>query len=110
MHRFDLVEWINDLARYGTYALLAAFGGAVGITNQAISQNKIPTLSRVFIAAFTSAFTGVLVVMICDALQLEEIYKAPVIAFCGWYGSDQTLKLIQKTLLKRYGIDRREHK
>lgn len=110
MQKLDLSLFIDEWFRIISYGLFAALGGAIGyfeLMRQA-SDNKLSIMANLLITIGSSAFAGMLALMILDALAIDTVWAGPVCGMTGWFGADQTLKLLRNYLFNRFLIDRRK--
>lgn len=95
------VWWIKA----ATYAMFAAFGGAMGHLIRSIHNNQKVSWSRSLVEAFAAGFVGVLVLLACQAMNLTEQWTGVIVGVCGWLGASTTIAMLENIVRKKLGID-----
>jgi hypothetical protein len=107
----DKAAWILQAIPLVLMSMLAGMGGAVRYLSR-IDRQGIPfRFTNFLIEIFVSAFTGIVVFMLCDAAGWGWEYTAAVVAVSGhmgaraWYLAEDA---VIEPLLRRYGYDDRQ--
>lgn len=88
-----------------TYAAFSAFGGAMGHLIRSIHNNQKISIARSLIEAFAAGFVGVLVLLACQAMNLNEQWTGVIVGVCGWLGASTTIAMLENVVRKKLGID-----
>lgn len=95
------IWWIKA----ATYAAFAAFGGAMGHLVRSIHNNQKISWTRSIVEALAAGFVGVLVLFMCQAMQLTEQWTGVIVGVCGWLGASTTIALLENVVRKKLGIE-----
>jgi hypothetical protein len=87
------------------YALFAAFGGTVSYLLRSIDDNKAVSWGRATIEASSAGFVGILVLLGCQAANLNEQWTGLIVGVCGWLGASATIKMLETLVRKKLGIE-----
>lgn len=95
------LQWLQTLF----YSGLSAFGGAVGYIMRTIENGKKINYARVALEGGAAGFVGVLVTLLCTALHLSAEWTGVVVGVSGWVGANGSIRLLEKAINKRLGLD-----
>lgn len=95
------IWWIKA----ATYALFAAFGGAMGHLVRSIHNNQKISWTRSLVEASAAGFVGILVLFACQAMNLSEQWTGLIVGVCGWLGASTTIAMLENVVRKKLGID-----
>lgn len=100
---FDPISlwWIKAAA----YATFAALGGMLGHFVRSIHKNEKISWSRSFVEAFAAGFVGIIVLFMCQAMQLSEQWTGVIVGVAGWLGASATIAMLESVVRKKLGID-----
>ena len=88
-----------------SYILLAFFGGAIGYVMRQLEGNVVVSWGRALAEAFASAFSGLLVLLLCLEMKLSPGWTGIVVGVCGWLGANATIRLLEKLTVKKVGVN-----
>ncbi len=95
------VWWIKAAA----YAMFAALGGMLGHFVRSIHKNETISWSRSFVEAFAAGFVGIIVLFMCQAMNLSEQWTGVIVGVAGWLGASATIAMLEGVVRKKLGID-----
>lgn len=95
--------WIQTLG----YAFFAAVGGLMGYSLRTINTGQKIQWSRALMEAVASAFVGVLILFMCQALKFGPEWTGAIVGMAGWLGANVTISLLERVVRKKLGIDDR---
>ena len=93
--------WIKAIA----YGLFAAFGGIMGHLLRTMDNAESIHWGRTVLQGSAAGFVGLLVFLACKAMLLSEEWTAVIVGVCGWLGANATIKMFEKLVFKKFGID-----
>lgn len=77
----------------------------MGYSLRTINSGEKILLSRGLMEAIASAFVGVLVLLICQAMHLGNEWTGAIVGMAGWLGANATIQIIERIARKRLGLD-----
>lgn len=80
--------------------LLAAVGGLIGSMLRMLDQNGKISWFLVMLEALASAFSGVIVMLLCQALGFNLQWTGVIVGVCGWFGGRTTMLWLEKRVRK----------
>lgn len=80
--------------------LLAAVGGLIGSTIRILDQTGNISWFVVAVETFASAFSGVIVMLLCQALGFNLQWTGVIVGVCGWFGGRTTMLWLEKRVRK----------
>lgn len=98
---WPMMQWISTLF----YSGLAAFGGAVGYIMRTLEKGHKINYARVALEGGAAGFVGVLVTLLCIALHLSTEWTGVIVGVSGWIGANGSIRLLEKVINKKLGID-----
>lgn len=96
-----LYWWLTALA----YAALASVGGILGHLMHKIDKKEPIVVGVAALKGVAAGFTGFLILLACNALELGEEWKGVIVGLCGWIGADATIRILEAIVRKRLGLD-----
>ena len=87
------------------YIALAFLGGAIGHVMQQNEKGEKASPWRVLLEAIGSGFVGFLVYLVCQAFKVGPEWTGVIVGVCGWLGASVTIRMLQKFVNKRLGVD-----
>lgn len=82
------------------FLMLAAFGGLIGSVLRAIDTNERVNWFVVIVETMASAFSGMLVILLCQALGMSLQWTGLVVGVCGWVGGRTTMLWLENRVRK----------
>lgn len=98
----EQAQWIKLLV----FAIFAAVGGFLGHVVRCFEHDSRFSWTKSFIAAFASGFVGILMVLLCRALKLDDTWTGVIAGTAGWLGADATIQIIASVVRKKLGVDK----
>lgn len=95
-----LLWWIQMAA----YASFAAFGGFMGHLLRTIEKGDKLNWMRGFLESGSAAFVGVLVLLMCQAMEMSAEWTGVIVGVSGWLGANATIRILESVIRKRLGI------
>lgn len=92
--------WLRMLG----YALFAATGGTLGHILRTMDGDKPIRWRMAFAQGVGAGFVGVLVLLACQAMKLNEQWTGLTVGICGWMGASATIVILEKVVFKRLGL------
>lgn len=88
------------------YGLFAAFGGLMGHLLRTIDDDKKVNWRRAMLEGAAAGFVGLLVLLVCQAMDLSEQWTGVIVGVSGWLGANATIRMLESVVLKKLGIDK----
>lgn len=82
------------------FVLLAAAGGFIGSILRAVDAKEKVSRVVVIVETLASAFSGMLVILLCQALGMSLQWTGLVVGVCGWVGGRTTMLWLEKRVRK----------
>lgn len=95
--RFSIME----LVIFGSFAGL---GGILSYLMRTLNRNETPKLSKTVVEGLSSAFVGVLAMLICKAFNLDWVWCGVIVGVFGWVGAEASIALLSALIRKRLGV------
>jgi LydA holin phage, holin superfamily III len=92
--------WIKD----AIYGLFAMFGGMMGHLMRTIDRRRKINWCRAVLEGCSAGFGGLLILMVCQEINLSEQWTGVIVGVSGWLGSNATIRMLESILLKKLGI------
>lgn len=97
-------EWIQT----ALWAGFAFFGGSMGYIMRRIEKSEKVIWLRVVVEGAAASFTGILVLFVCQQMQLSLQWTGVAVGVCGWLGASWTIGALEKLLSKKLGIGKND--
>lgn len=78
------------------FTLLAAIGGMVGSMIRMLDDRGNIVWFVVIVETVASAFSGVIVMLLCQALGFNLQWTGVIVGVCGWFGGRTTMLWLEK--------------
>lgn len=88
--------------------MLAFIAGLLGHLMRVIERGGKITWPRAALEASASGFVGYLAILLCAAMDLSFEWTGVVVGLFGWLGASASVKILEKVVHKRLGIDNKE--
>lgn len=92
--------WLKALL----YALFAALGGLLGHIMRAIDKQETIIPIRAVFEAMAAGFVGLLMALLCNALNLSPQWTGVIVGVCGWLGANATIRILEKIVYTKLGL------
>lgn len=86
------------------YASFAAFGGFMGHLLRTMENGDRLKWGRAFLESGSAAFVGVLVLLMCQAMDMTQEWTGVIVGVSGWLGANATIRILESVVRKRLGI------
>lgn len=86
------------------FALFAGVGGILSYLMRSFTQGFTPALSRALVESLSSAFVGVIAMLICKAMDIDIYWSGAVVGLFGWLGAETSMVLFTKLVKSRLGL------
>jgi hypothetical protein len=96
-----IMWWIQAFA----YAAFAAFGGFMGHLVRTVENGRAISWGRAFLESASAGFVGLIVLMMCQAMELSMQWTGVIVGMAGWLGASATIRLVERVAYKKLGID-----
>ena len=75
---------------------LAAVGGFLGSIFRALDSDGKIVWFVIVVETFASAFSGVIVMLLCQAVGLSAQWTGVIVGVCGWFGGRTTMVWLER--------------
>src|SRR5690606_32125654 len=89
----QLKEWYLTTV---LFLILAALGGMIGSIIRMLDAKEHINWFVVFVETLASAFSGVIVLLLCQALGFNLGWTGVIVGVCGWFGGRTTMLWLEK--------------
>lgn len=96
----DTMHWI----RAAVYVCLAFVGGALAYMLRSMHNKEKIDKGRLFVEAASSAFVGLLVMMLCQEFDVSPQLTGMAVGVFGWLGATATIQVLERIIYSRLGI------
>lgn len=97
--------WVYFWFKLTSLATLAGVGGALGYLLASMDANRAITVKMLVVKFLSSAFAGIVVFILCKAMELGDLWTAAIVAVFGWLGAEITFLVLQRVIEKKLGLD-----
>lgn len=98
----DWTWWLRAVA----YTLFASFGGVMGHLMRSIDAKEKADWPRATLEGASAGFVGLIVLLICQALELSEQWTGVTVGVSGWLGANATIRMLEGLVRDKLGIDK----
>lgn len=100
MNNIPLPEWTIQLGQIA----LAVIGGTLGYIMREHDKGHEVSAWRAAIEGFGSGFVGILVMMLCHAMELSVMWTGFLVGLLGWMGANASIRLLEKIAYDKLGV------
>lgn len=98
------MSWDNWWIRAAAYTAFSAMGGMIGYTMRTLDAKQPFKLWRIIVEGSGAAFVGVLVMLVCEALNLGQQWTGVIVGVCGWLGASTTIRILESLVRNKLGV------
>ncbi len=85
--------------------MLAMIAGWLGYLIRTLDEGGKIHWFRSFLEAVASGLVGYISILLCNALHLSFEWTGVVVGIFGWLGATATIRILEKLVRKRLGIE-----
>lgn len=100
----SLLWWLKAFA----YSAFASLGGFIGHLMRAVDKREKISWARAVLEGVAAGFVGLLVLMLCQAMQLSEQWTGVIVGVSGWLGANASIRMLETLVFKKLGITKPE--
>ena len=100
MDNLPVPEWLVSLGQIS----LAAIGGTLGYIMREHDKDHEVSAVRAAIEGFGSGFVGILVMMLCHAMEFGVMWTGFLVGMLGWLGANASIRLLERIAYDRLGV------
>lgn len=95
-----ILWWLKALA----FTAFSAIGGALGHLMR--NYDKKPfSWGRCFLESMAAGFVGLLMLLVCEAMDLSPQWTGVIVGVSGWLGANATIRMLEGLVRKRLGLE-----
>lgn len=87
------------------YAAFASFGGIMGHLLRTLHSNQKISWGRSVVEGCAAGFVGVIVLFMCQAMNLSEAWTGTIVGVFGWLGASTTITILERVVRKKLGLE-----
>lgn len=70
-----------------------------------IHKDEIIHWGKAAVEGCSAAFVGIIVMLMCQALNLTEAWTGVIVGVCGWLGATATIAFLERIVRKKLGME-----
>lgn len=105
MEHFSTTDWLASLGNVA----LAVVGGLLGYIMREHDKGNPLNWWRAVLEAMSSGFVGVLVLLLCRAMNVDELWTGFAVGMFGWLGANASIRLLEGLVYRKLGVKLREN-
>jgi LydA family holin superfamily III len=94
-------SWLMTLV----YAAFAGFGGSMGYVMRTLDAKERVSAWRIGIEGGAAAFVGVIVMFLCQAMDMSPQWTGVVVGVCGWLGATSSIRMLERVVSRKIGAE-----
>lgn len=102
MNDTDLTAW---WFKAFAYAAFSSLGGVLGHLMRSLDKPGKISWGRCIVEGIAAGFVGLLVLLMCQAMDLSEQWTGVIVGVSGWLGASATIRMLEIVIRKRLGVD-----
>lgn len=92
--------WMKAIA----YAAFASFGGFMGHVMRTFDKREKLHWGRASVEGIAAGFVGLLVLFVCQAMDLSQQWTGVIVGVSGWLGANASIRMLEQIVFKKLGI------
>jgi hypothetical protein len=92
--------WIKATA----YIAFSSVGGVLGHLMRTIDKKESINMGRCLVEGMSAGFVGLLVLLVCQAMELGEQWTGVIVGVSGWLGASATIRMLEGLMHNRLGV------
>lgn len=92
--------WMKAIA----YAAFASFGGFMGHVMRTFDKREKLHWGRASVEGIAAGFVGLLVLFVCQAMDLSQQWTGVIVGVSGWLGANASIRMLEQIVFKTLGI------
>lgn len=85
------------------YVAFSAVGGMLGFCMRQVDRKEPFSFLRCLLEGAGAAFVGLLVLLICQAMNLSPQWTGVIVGVCGWLGASATIRMLESLVRNKLG-------
>ena len=98
--------WNSWWIKASAYGLFAMFGGTMGHLMRTIDSRQKIKWGRAALEGGAAGFVGLLMLLVCQAMNLSEQWTGVIVGVSGWLGANATIRMLESIVLEKLGIEK----
>jgi hypothetical protein len=94
---FTWLQWL-------LYILFACIGGALGHVLRTLDAGGHVSMWRTLLESLAAGFVGIIVMLICQQLNLSAQWTGVCVGVCGWLGATVSIRMLERLVRSRLGV------
>jgi hypothetical protein len=86
------------------FPLFASAGGLLGYVLRMMDAGNRVSLWRAVVEALAAGFVGILVMLLCQAMQLSAQWTGVMVGVCGWLGATVSIRMLERVVRGKLGV------
>lgn len=96
--------WETWWVKAAMYAALASFGGFLGHIMRSLDGSIPISYGRAIIEGLAAGFVGLLVMLMCNAMNLSDQWTGVIVGVSGWLGANASIRMLEKKVFRQLGL------
>lgn len=100
--------WASWWMKMILYALLASFGGFLGHVMRSLDTGEPINCGRALVEGLAAGFVGLLVMLMCSAMNVSEQWTGVIVGVSGWLGANASIRMLERVVFRQLGLEGRD--
>lgn len=88
------------------YLVFAAFAGLLGHLMRKVRAKEKISWFVATLEALASGFVGIMSLLFCSVMNLNEAWTGLVVGVMGWLGANATMSILELAIYRRLGLNK----
>lgn len=93
----------NWFIKASAYVAFSAIGGMLGFAMRQVDSKQPFNILRCVLEGAGAAFVGMLVLLMCQAMNLSPQWTGVIVGVCGWLGASASIRMLEGIVRNRIG-------